>query len=165
MGAEENGAEVEEEEDVDEEDEEALGEEEEGRAKKTSTKKPKEKRVKKRKTVRARRKRKEMIKNFVNFFVVTQPRHFVLHIPNTPPHHHLCSRNKARRDRLRQFEKNPIQRAKCQTNPYQKRPNIRYKAKKNQSKRWCFLSNNKKKRILFPPLKKEKKKKKKKKKK
>merc|ERR1719510_2667247 len=48
-----------------------------------------------------------MIKNFVNFFVVTQPRHFVLHIPNTPPHHHLCSRNKARRDRLRQFEKKP----------------------------------------------------------
>merc|ERR1712238_20097 len=26
------------------------------------------------------------------YFVVTQPRHFVLHIPNTPPHHHLCSR-------------------------------------------------------------------------
>merc|ERR1712050_223624 len=101
------------------------------REKKTSTKKPKEKRVKKRKTVRARRKRKEMIKNFVKFFVVTQPRHFVLHIPNTPPHHHLCSRNKARGDRLRQFEKNPNPtRAKCQTNPYQKRPNIRYKAKK-----------------------------------
>jgi len=40
-------------------------------------------------------------------FVVTQPRHFVLHIPNTPPHHHLCSfdeKKGARRDRLRQFE-------------------------------------------------------------
>merc|ERR1712113_609729 len=31
--------------------------------------KPKEKRVKKRKTVRARKKRKEMIKNFVNFLL------------------------------------------------------------------------------------------------
>merc|ERR1712018_568356 len=41
-------------------------------------------------------------------FVVTQPRHFVLHIPNTPPHHHLCSSKKgAKRDRLRQFEKYP----------------------------------------------------------
>merc|ERR1711994_1220731 len=41
-------------------------------------------------------------------FVVTQPRHFVLHIPNTPPHHHLCSTKKgAKRDRLRQFEKYP----------------------------------------------------------
>merc|ERR1719228_2469596 len=101
------------------------------------------------------RKRKEMIKNFVKFFVVTQPRHFVLHIPNTPPHHHLCSRNKARRDRLRQFEK------KTQSNARNARPipikNDRTsvtKRKKNQSKRWCFLSNNKtKKRILSSPFK------------
>merc|ERR1711994_956131 len=115
----------EEEEDVDEEDEEALGEEEEGDGE-------------------------------IFLFVVTQPRHFVLHIPNTPPHHHLCSRNKARRDRLRQFEKNtPIQRAKCQTNPYQKTTEHPLQSeKKNQSKRWCFLSN--KKRILSsPPLKTE----------
>jgi len=39
--------------------------------------------------------------------------------------------------------------------PIKKRPNIRYKAKKkNQSKRWCFLSNNKTKNESFlPPLK------------
>merc|ERR1712079_235479 len=67
------------------------------RAKKTSTKKRKEKRVRK----------KKMKRGMTKFSFVTQPRHFVLHIPNTPPHHHLCSRNKARRDRLRQFEKNP----------------------------------------------------------
>merc|ERR1719492_460463 len=92
-----------------------------------------------------------------SIFVVTQPRHFVLHIPNTPPHHHLCSRYKARRDRLRQFEKKtPKSNARnARPIPIKKRPNIRYKAKKkNQSKRWCFLSNNKtKKRILSSPFK------------
>merc|ERR1711994_1188922 len=31
-------------------------------------------------------------------FVVTQPRHFVLHIPNTPPHHHLCSTKKGQKE-------------------------------------------------------------------
>merc|ERR1712088_905651 len=70
------------------------------RAKKTSTKKRKEKRVRKRKMARVKKKKRGMTK----FSFVTQPRHFVLHIPNTPPHHHLCSQ-KARRDRLRQFEK------------------------------------------------------------
>merc|ERR1712088_772699 len=70
------------------------------RAKKTSTKKRKEKRVRKRKMARVKKKKWGMTK----FSLVTQPRHFVLHIPNTPPHHHLCSQ-KARRDRLRQFEK------------------------------------------------------------
>merc|ERR1712228_916246 len=64
------------------------------------TKKRKEKRVRKRKMARVKKKKRGMTK----FSFVTQPRHFVLHIPNTPPHHHLCSQ-KARRDRLRQFEK------------------------------------------------------------
>merc|ERR1712088_391444 len=84
------------------------------RAKKTSTKKRKEKRVRKRKMARVKKKKRGMTK----FSFVTQPRHFVLHIPNTPPHHHLCSQ-KARRDRLRQFEKKTRldKRAKCQTNP------------------------------------------------
>merc|ERR1712025_809177 len=85
------------------------------RAKKTSTKKRKEKRVRKRKMARVKKKKRGMTK----FSFVTQPRHFVLHIPNTPPHHHLCSQ-KARRDRLRQFEKKKHaseKRAKCQTNP------------------------------------------------
>merc|ERR1711992_248212 len=52
------------------------------------------------KMARVKKKKRGMTK----FSFVTQPRHFVLHIPNTPPHHHLCSQ-KARRDRLRQFEK------------------------------------------------------------
>merc|ERR1711977_663942 len=102
-------------------------------------------------------------------FVVTQPRHFVLHIPNTPPHHHLCSfdeKKGARRDRLRQFEiypnptvrktpkKIPIQRAKCQTNPPSSKNDrtSRYKTNKNIAKRWCFLSK-KQKRILSSPFK------------
>merc|ERR1712141_273224 len=124
-----------------------MGKKKKARAKKTSTKKRKEKRVKKKK------------RGMTKFSFVTQPRHFVLHIPNTPPHHHLCSRNKARRDRLRQFEKkfeknpNPTREMPDQSF-IKKRPNIRYKAKKNQSKRWCFLSNNKtKKRILSSPFK------------
>jgi len=84
-----------------------------------------------------------MIRNFVKFFVVTQPRHFVLHIPNTPPHHHLCSRNKARRDRLRQFEKkfektpNPTREMPDQSF-IKKRPNIRYKAKKKSIQEMVF---------------------------
>merc|ERR1739845_10132 len=69
-----------------------------------STKKRKEKRVRKRKMATVKKKKRGMTK----FSFVTQPRHFVLHIPNTPPHHHLCSQ-KARRDRLRQFEKKKIQ--------------------------------------------------------
>merc|ERR1712043_135484 len=85
------------------------------RTRKISTKKRKEKRVRKRKMARVKKKKRGMTK----FSFVTQPRHFVLHIPNTPPHHHLCSQ-KARRDRLRQFEKKKTRldkRAKCQTNP------------------------------------------------
>merc|ERR1711983_328174 len=44
-----------------------MGRKKKERVKKTSTKKLKEKRVKKRKMVKARRKRKEMIKNLFNF--------------------------------------------------------------------------------------------------
>merc|ERR1711979_181669 len=91
------------------------------------------------------------------FFVVTQPRHFVLHIPNTPPHHHLCSRNKARRDRLRQFEKNPNPTREMPDQSLSKNDRTSVsvkKRKKIQSKRWCFLSNNKTKNESFlPPLK------------
>merc|ERR1712173_213671 len=88
------------------------------RAKKTSTKKPKEKRVKKRKTVRARRKRKEMIKNFVKFllspnlvisYYIYQIRHLIISALEIKQEEIDCVSSK----------KNPIQRAKCQTNPYQ----------------------------------------------
>merc|ERR1711994_1044172 len=78
-------------------------------------------------------------------FVVTQPRHFVLHIPNTPPHHHLCSTKKgAKRDRLRQFEKYPNPNARnARPIPYypqNDRTSVE-KTKKKYPKRWCFLSN------------------------
>merc|ERR1712183_92837 len=105
-----------------------MGKKKKERVKKTLTKRPKEKREKKRKMVRERRKRKAMTKYF---FVVTQPRHFVLHIPNTPPHHHLCSRKKG------QEEIDCVSSKKTQSNarnarpiPIKKRPNIRYKTKK-----------------------------------
>merc|ERR1711994_394908 len=91
-------------------------------------------------------------------FVVTQPRHFVLHIPNTPPHHHLCSRYKARRDRLRQFEKNPKSNARnARPIPIKKRPNIRYKAKKKINPRDGVFSQTIKQKTnpFFPPLKTE----------
>merc|ERR1712018_499113 len=96
-----------------------------------------------------------MIKNFVNFllspnlvisYYICQIRHLI-----------IISALEIKQEEIDcvSSKKNPIQRAKCQTNPYQKRPNIRYKAKKNQSKRWCFLSNNKTKKTnpFFPPLK------------
>merc|ERR1739847_51577 len=76
-----------------------MGEEEEGEGEEDLDEEA-EKRVRKRKMARVKKKKRGMTK----FSFVTQPRHFVLHIPNTPPHHHLCSQ-KARRDRLRQFEK------------------------------------------------------------
>merc|ERR1711994_211360 len=99
-------------------------------------------------------------------FVVTQPRHFVLHIPNTPPHHHLCSTKKgANRDRLRQFEKYPNPNARnARPIPYypQNDRTSVDKTKKKYPKRWCFLSNKTKKNPFFPHLKQKKKKKKKK---
>merc|ERR1712184_151408 len=89
------------------------------RVKKTLTKRPKEKREKKRKMVRERRKRKAMTKfcfccHPTSSFRTTYTKY-------ATSSSSLLSKKGARRDRLRQFEKkNPIQRAKCQTNPYQK---------------------------------------------
>merc|ERR1712241_642130 len=71
-----------------------------GRLKKMAPKSKRRRMSRKRTMARVKKKKRGMTK----FSLVTQPRHFVLHIPNTPPHHHLCSQ-KARRDRLRQFEK------------------------------------------------------------
>merc|ERR1712060_20956 len=95
------------------------------RAKKTSTKKPKEKRVKKRKTVRARRKRKEMIKNFVKFLL--SPNLVISYYIYQIRHLIIISALEIKQEEIDcvSSKKTPIQRAKCQTNPYQKRPNIR----------------------------------------
>merc|ERR1712088_972327 len=93
------------------------------RVKKTLTKRPKEKREKKRKMVRERRKRKAMTK----LFVVTQPRHFVLHIPNTPPHHHLCSRKKNKENKKRKQKK--IRLRKKIIDEREKNPNLRKTAR------------------------------------
>merc|ERR1712018_263701 len=127
------------------------------RAKKTSTKKQKEKRVKKRKTVRARRKRKEMIKNFVNFLL--SPNLVISYYIYQIRHHIIISALEIKQEEIDcvSSKKNPNPtREMPDQSLSKKRPNIRYKAKKKQSKRWCFLSNNKtKKRILSsPPLKK-----------
>merc|ERR1712174_163012 len=94
----------------------------------------------------------------------TQPRHFVLHIPNTPPHHHLCSTKKgAKRDRLRQFEKYPNPNARnARPIPYyplNDRTSVN-KTKKSIPRDGVF-SQTKQKRILSSPIKKKKKKKKK----
>merc|ERR1711993_72694 len=115
-------------------------------------KRPKEKREKKRKMVRERRKRKAMTK----LFVVTQPRHFVLHIPNTPPHHHLCSRKKGQEEiDCVSSKKKPQSNARnARPIPIKNDRTSVIKRKKIQSKRWCFLSNNKTKNESFlPPLK------------
>merc|ERR1712179_389600 len=83
------------------------------------SKRPKEKREKKRKMVRERRKRKAMTKfcfccHPTSSFRTTYTKY-------ATSSSSLLSKKGARRDRLRQFEKKtPIQRAKCQTNPYQK---------------------------------------------
>jgi len=118
--------------------------------------------VKKRKTVRARRKRKEMIKNFVNFllspnlvisYYIYQIRHLIIISALEIKQEEIdCVSSK------KSSKKPPIQRAKCQTNPLSKndRTSVTKLTKKNQSKRWCFLSNNKTKNESFlPPLKTE----------
>merc|ERR1712203_289244 len=107
------------------------------RVKKTLTKRPKEKREKKRKMVRERRKRKAMTK----LFVVTQPRHFVLHIPNTPPHHHLCSRKKGQEEiDCVSSKKNPNPTREMPDQSLSKNDRTSVIKRKNL-KRWCFLSN------------------------
>merc|ERR1739836_250468 len=157
----ENGAEVEEEEDVDEEDEEALGEEEEGEGEEDLDEEAEGEEGEEEEDGEGEE--EEEGDDYINYFyfVVTQPRHFVLHIPNTPPHHHLCSFDEKKRGKKRSTasvrnipqsngsknaQKIPIQRAKCQTNPPSK------KTTKNIAKRWCFLSK-KQKRILSSPFK------------
>merc|ERR1712203_383774 len=88
------------------------------RVKKTLTKRPKEKREKKRKMVRERRKRKAMTKCICCHPTSSFRTTYTKYATSSSS---LLSKKGARRDRLRQFEKkNPIQRAKCQTNPYQK---------------------------------------------
>merc|ERR1712173_473360 len=92
----------------------------------------------------------------------TQPRHFVLHIPNTPPHHHLCSTKKgANRDRLRQFEKYPNPNARnARPIPYYPQNDRTSVDKKKKSiPRDGVFSQTKQKRILSSPKKKKKKKK------
>merc|ERR1712010_98446 len=122
--------------------------------------------------VRARKRRKEMIKKIIFILLSSQPRHFVLHIPNTPPHHHLLlSKNKnktnkenkknANRKRSdcekkihRRKRKNPNLKkkrfAKCQTNPKYDSEHQVIKFEKQFEKRWCF-SLKKTKIIPFIP--------------
>merc|ERR1712010_446643 len=66
--------------------------------------------------VRARKRRKEMIKKIIFILLSSQPRHFVLHIPNTPPHHHLLlskNKNKTNKENKKtQTEKDPTAKKK-----------------------------------------------------
>ena len=81
--------------------------------------------LQKRKTVRARRKRKEMIKNFVNFLL--SPNLVISYYIYQIRHLIIISALEIKQEEIDcvSSKKTPIQRAKCQTNPYQKRPNIR----------------------------------------
>jgi len=99
-----------------------------------------------------------MIKNFVNFllspnlvisYYIYQIRHLIIISALDIKQEEI--------DCVSSKKKTPIQRAKCQTNPYQKTTEHPLQSeKKNQSKRWCFLSNNKTKNESFlPPLKTE----------
>merc|ERR1712113_970014 len=97
---------------------------------------PKARRVKKRKMVKAKKRRKEMTR--FNF-VVTKPRHFVLHIPNTPPHDIIIStiEKKTRKffffDRLRKKvrQKNTRKTREMQDQSLLYDLNISYKFEKN----------------------------------
>merc|ERR1712073_168877 len=132
------------------------------RAKKTSTKKRKEKRVRKRKMARVKKKKRGMTK----FSFVTQPRHFVLHIPNTPPHHHLCSTKKGQIEiDCVSSKSTPIQTREMpdQFPTIHKTTEHPLTKRKKSIPRDGVFSQTKQKRILFSPhLKKKKKKKKKK---
>merc|ERR1712018_240808 len=98
-----------------------------------------------------------MIKNFVNFllspnlvisYYIYQIRHLIII---------SALEKKAKRDRLRQFEKNPIQRAKCQTNPYQKTTEHPLQSEKKINPRDGVFSQTIKQKTnpFFPPLKTE----------
>jgi len=112
--------------------------------------------VKKRKTVRARRKRKETTKfscllspNLVISYYIYQIRHLIIISALEIKQEEIDCVSSKKMPQSNARNARPI--------PIKKRPNIRYKAKKkNQSKRWCFLSNNKTKNESFlPPLKTE----------
>merc|ERR1712004_111924 len=115
----------------------------------------------------------------------SQPRHFVLHIPNTPPHHHLLlskNKNKTNKENKKtQTEKDPTAKkkfiderekiqilrkerfAKCQTNPKYDSEHQVIKFEKQLKRDGVFLSKKqKKKNPLFEQKIKKKKKKKKK---
>jgi len=112
--------------------------------------------VKKRKTVRARRKRKEMIKNFVNFllspnlvisYYIYQIRHLIIISALEIKQEEIdCVSSKKTQSNARNARPIPIKNDRTSVT----------KRKKIQSKRWCFLSNNKTKNESFlPPLKTE----------
>jgi len=97
-----------------------------------------------------------MIKNFVNFLL--SPNLVISYYIYQIRHLIIISALEIKQEEIDcvSSKKNPpIQRAKCQTNPYQKTTEHPLQSeKKNQSKRWCFLSNNKTKNESFlPPLK------------
>jgi len=94
----------------------------------------------------------------------SQPRHFVLHIPNTPPHHHLLlSKNKTNKENKKtQTEKDPTAKkkfiderekiqilrkkrfAKCQTNPKYDSEHQVIKFEKQLKRDGVFLSKKQK---------------------
>merc|ERR1711992_509457 len=101
----------------------------------------KEKRVKKRKTVRARRKRKEMIKNFVNFllspnlvisYYIYQIRHLIIISALEIKQEEIdcVSSKKKTQSNARNARPIPIK---------NDRTSVTKRNKKIQSKRWCFL--------------------------
>ena len=90
-------------------------------------------------------------------FVVTKPRHFVLHIPNTPPHDIIISTIEKKLgnffsiDYEKKFDKKiPEKRAKCKTNPFYMTWTSVISLKKIQE--MVFLSKNNKKEYLSFPL-------------
>jgi len=116
--------------------------------------------VKKRKTVRARRKRKEMIKNFVNFllspnlvisYYIYQIRHLIIISALEIKQEEIdCVSSK------KSSKKTPIQRAKCQTNPLSKndRTSVTKRKKKINPRDGVFSQTIKQKNESFlPPLK------------
>jgi len=96
----------------------------------------------------------------------SQPRHFVLHIPNTPPHHHLLlskNKNKTNKENKKtQTEKDPTAKkkfiderekiqilrknriTKCQTNPKYDSEHQVIKFEKQLKRDGVFLSKKQK---------------------
>merc|ERR1711902_36094 len=86
------------------------------------------------------RKRKEMIKNFVNFLL--SPNLVISYYIYQIRHLIIISALEIKQEEIDcvSSKKTPIQRAKCQTNPYQKRPNIRFRYKANEKLFALFCS-------------------------